>query len=403
MDAVLVLNAGSSSIKFATFEHSVSAALPRQIDLGHVAQVGAEVEFLVKGRGGKSPERSGTPSPQGSFDHGAAMAKVFDWLNTQRGQLELVAVGHRVVHGGRKYLTPVRVTDEVLRDLDALVPLAPLHQPHNLRSIRALRRASPKLLQVACFDTAFHSTQPGVAQSFALPREISDAGVRRYGFHGLSYEYIATQLPRVLGDSANGKVIVAHLGNGASLCALVDGKSAASTMGFSALDGLMMGTRCGTLDPGVVLYLLQEFGMAPREISQMLYSRSGLLGVSGISADMQILLTSADPRAAEAIDLFVHRIVCEIGSLAAAMGGLDALVFTAGIGEHAAPIRHRVCLGCEWLGAKLNEEANSSGRELIHAASSALRLAVVPTNEELMIAAHTIRATGNVQQHSNHL
>ncbi|HWR88506.1 MAG TPA: acetate/propionate family kinase [Acidiferrobacterales bacterium] len=403
MDAILVLNAGSSSIKFATFEHSASAAIPRLISLGHVAQVGSEVEFVVKDCSGTPLERSSAPSPQSGFDHSAAMATVFGWINTQRAELELVAVGHRVVHGGSKFLAPVRVDDEVLRNLDALVPLAPLHQPHNLRAIRALLQASPELPQVACFDTAFHSTQPRVAQAFALPREFSDAGVRRYGFHGLSYEYIATQLPRVLGDRAHGKVIVAHLGNGASLCALVDGKSVASTMGFSALDGLMMGTRCGTLDPGVVLYMLQELGMTAQEVDQMLYSRSGLLGLSGISGDMQILLASTDPRAAEAIDLFVYRIACEIGSLAAAMGGLDALVFTAGIGEHAAPIRHRVCLACKWLGATLNETANSNGEELIHAAASALRLAVVPTHEELMIAAHTLRATASGQPDSYQL
>lgn len=403
MQAILVLNAGSSSIKFATFEHAASAAALRPIGFGHVAQIGAEVEFAVEAGGSMQPERSRAPSPQGTFDHVAAMAMVFNWIEAQHGQLQVVAAGHRVVHGGQKYLTPVRVNDEVLRDLDALVPLAPLHQPNNLNAIRALLQTLPELPQVACFDTAFHSTQPGVAQAFALPREITDAGVRRYGFHGLSYEYIATQLPRVLGDRANGKVIVAHLGNGASLCALVDRKSVASTMGFSALDGLVMGTRCGMLDPGVVLYMLQELGMAAQEISQMLYSRSGLLGLSGISADMQILLASSDPRAAKAIDLFVYRIACEIGSLAAAMGGLDALVFTAGIGEHAALIRHRVCLACESLGATLNERANSNGEELIHAAESTLRMAVVPTHEELMIAAHTVRVTTCGQADSHQL
>lgn len=326
------------------------------------------------------------------------MATILNWINARRDTLRLVAVGHRVVHGGRKYFAPVRVNDEVLHDLDTLVPLAALHQPHNLRSIRVLRETAPDLPQVACFDTAFHRTQPNVAQAFALPREISDAGVRRYGFHGLSYEYIATQLPRIFGARANRKIIVAHLGNGASLCALDDGKSVASSMGFSALDGLMMGTRCGTLDPGVVLYLLQELHMAPQDVSDMLYSRSGLLGVSGISSDMQTLLASTDPRAAEAIDLFVHRVVCEIGSLAAAMGGLDALVFTAGIGEHAAPIRDRICRACEWLGAALDEKANLGGQELIHASSSALWLAVVPTNEESMIAAHTLRCLGGSVQ-----
>jgi acetate kinase len=285
----------------------------------------------------------------------------------------------------------VLVTDEVLDDLDTLVPLAPLHQPHNLKAIRFLREYMPRLPQVACFDTAFHATQPNVAQAYALPRDITGAGVRRYGFHGLSYEYIASQLPRVLGDRAHGKVVVAHLGSGASLCALIDGKSVASTMGFSALDGLMMGTRCGALDPGVVLYMMQALHMTPEEVSDLLYNRSGLLGVSGISNDMQVLLASTDPRAVNAVDLFVHRIVCEIGSLAAAMGGLDALVFTAGIGENAAPIRSRVSRACEWLGALIDEEANYNRRELIHAPSSRLQLVVMATDEEKMIATKTLR------------
>lgn len=395
MKTILVLNAGSSSIKFARFEHAASAAALRLIDLGHVAQVGADVELVVRRGDGMQVHQSHVPAHQGAFDHGAAMATVFDWLAAQGDTHDLVAVGHRVVHGGRRYLAPVRVNDEVLHHLDALVPLAPLHQPHSLKAIRSLLLSVPGLPQVACFDTAFHSTQPSVSQAFALSREITDAGVRRYGFHGLSYEYISTQLPRVLGDRASGRVIVAHLGNGASLCALVEGKSVASTMGFSALDGLVMGTRCGSLDPGVVLYLLQERGMTVQEVGHMLYIQSGLLGVSGISADMQVLLASTDLRAAEAIDLFVHRVVCEIGSLAAAMGGLDSLVFTAGIGEHAAPIRHRVCRACEWLGAVLNEEANDTGKELIHADSSAMQLAVVPTNEELMIATQTLRVAGH--------
>ena len=402
MGAILVLNAGSSSIKFAAFEHAATADEPRLICAGHVAQVAADVELLVRHANGTPLERSRTISAQSAFDHDEAMSLMFAWLGVHRGTLELAAVGHRVVHGGRKYSAPVRVSDGVLRDLDSLVPLAPLHQPHNLKAIRVIRERWPDVPQVACFDTAFHTTQPSVAQAFALPREITDAGVRRYGFHGLSYEYISTQLPRVLGDRASGKIIVAHLGNGASLCALIDGKSVASTMGFSALDGLVMGTRCGMLDPGVVLYLLQQLGMAPQEVSELLYSRSGLLGVSGISSDMQVLLTSADPRAAAAIELFVHRIVCEIGSLAAAMGGVDALVFTAGIGEHAVPIRERVCRACEWLGAVLDEKANSDGHELIHAPSSALWLAVVATDEESMIAAHTIRCMGEDRKFKCH-
>ena len=400
MDAILVLNAGSSSIKFAAFDPVSSPGELRLISRGRVSQVGADVELQVNNADGTLLEKLHWSSAPGAFDYDKAIARMFSWLAEHCGGRKVAAVGHRVVHGGKNYSAPVLVSPEVLRDLDTLVPLAPLHQPHSLKAIRILRQRWPAVAQVACFDTAFHSTQPAVAQAFALPREITEAGVRRYGFHGLSYEYIASQLPRVLGAWAGGKVIVAHLGNGASLCALQGGKSVASTMGFSALDGLMMGTRCGSLDPGVVLYLLQQLHMSAQQVSDLLYSRSGLLGVSGTSSDMQVLLSSADPRAAEALDLFVHRIVCEIGSLAAAMGGLDALVFTAGIGEHAAPIRARICVGSEWLGAKLDEEANDRSRELIHASSSALRLAVVPTNEESIIAAHTLHCAGLALQGS---
>ena len=392
MDAVLVLNAGSSSIKFAGFESAAPmAAIPRPIFRGRVAQAGGAVELSVKGADGNQLEKSRWDAPAAAFDHQQAMRRVIDALDAHDDGLQIVAVGHRVVHGGQHYSAPERITPALLRDLHALVPLAPLHQPHNLKAIEIVDSIRPAVPQVACFDTAFHSTQSHVARAFALPREITESGVRRYGFHGLSYEYIASQLPRVLGDKAGGRVIVLHLGNGASLCALQDSKSVASTMGFSALDGLMMGTRCGALDPGVVLYLLQQLHMGADQVSDLLYSRSGLLGVSGISSDMQVLLASSEPRALEAVDLFVHRIVCEIGSLAAAMGGVDALVFTAGIGENAAPIRARVCDGCAWLGAVLDDRNNRDGRMLIHAAHSALLLAVVPTDEEEMIATHTLR------------
>lgn len=391
MDALLILNAGSSSIKFAAFESIIARGNLRLIGRGHVAQLGSNVELIVKNADGSLLQKVHWASAHGAFDHDEAMSRMFTWLDTHGEGMTITAVGHRVVHGGKKYSAPVLVTEDILCDLEALVPLAPLHQPHNLKAIRILQERWPAVAQVACFDTAFHSTQPSVAQAFALPRAITEAGARRYGFHGLSYEYVASQLPRVLGDRASGKVVVAHLGNGASLCALLNGKSVASTMGFSALDGLVMGTRCGALDPGVVLYMLQQLHMSAQEISNLLYTRSGLLGVSGISSDMQVLLGSHEPHAAEAIDLFVHRIVCEIGSMAAAMGGLDALVFTAGIGEHAAAIRARVSAGCAWLGAVLDESANCSAQELIHAASSTLQLAVVPTNEEIMIAAHTQR------------
>lgn len=391
MDAILVVNAGSSSVKFALFEPVAATDTPKLIGKGRVAKVGDHVELIVKSADGTLVEKRQVASGSASFDYDHAMSLMVAWLAGHDGGRLVAAVGHRVVHGGQTYVNPVLLNPDIHRELEAHVPLAPLHQPHNLTAIRLLGEHWPGVPQVACFDTAFHSTQSAVAQAFALPRALTEAGVRRYGFHGLSYEYIATQLPRVLGAQAGGRVIALHLGNGASLCAIHHGKSVASTMGFSALDGLMMGTRCGMLDAGVVLYLLQQLKMNPQEVSDLLYNRSGLLGVSGISGDMQVLLQSDDRRAAEAIALFVHRIVCDIGSLAAAMGGVDALVFTAGIGQHAAPIRARICEGCEWLGARIDPDANRSGHETIHAESSALRLAVIPTDEELMIAVHTQR------------
>jgi acetate kinase len=396
VDAILVVNAGSSSVKFALFEPGAATDAPTLIGKGRVAKVGDHVELVVKGADGALLEKQQLLSGSGSFDYDQAMTLMVAWLAGHDAGRQVAAVGHRVVHGGQTHVNPVLLNADIHRQLEAHVPLAPLHQPHNLKAIRLLGEHLPGVPHVACFDTAFHSTQPAVAQAFALPRELTEAGVRRYGFHGLSYEYIATQLPRVLGAQADGRVIALHLGNGASLCAIHRGKSVASTMGFSALDGLMMGTRCGALDAGVVLYLLQQLHMSPQEVSDLLYTRSGLLGVSGISGDMQVLLQSDDPRAAEAIVLFVHRIVCDIGSLAAAMGGVDALVFTAGIGQHAAPIRALVCKGCEWLGARIDQAANNSGHEKIHAPSSALQLAVIPTDEELMIAVHTLRCAGLV-------
>ncbi len=391
MTKLLILNAGSSSIKFSVFEYSAESEVLQLILRGHAAQRGASVEVLVQDDQGLPLVQSEQALPNGGFDHDAAMAQLLSWFDQPNAAWTFAAIGHRVVHGGQHYLAPVQITDSVLRDLDALVPLAPLHQPHSLKVIRLAQARWPSVIQVACFDTAFHTTQPMVALACALPRAITTAGVRRYGFHGLSYEYIASQLPRVLGERANGKVIVAHLGNGASLCALVNGKSIASTMGFSALDGLVMGTRCGSLDPGVVLYLLQERQMSAQAVSDLLYNQSGLLGVSGISSDMQVLLSSAEPLAAAAIDLFVYRIVCEMGALIAAMGGVDALVFTAGIGQHAAPIRERICQAYAWLGAALDTTANTQGQEQLHLPTSTLNILMIPTDEERMIGLHTLR------------
>ena len=311
-------------------------------------------------------DAAGTPVGEKRWEAGAklahdgALAHVLDWLNAAYGaKHKLGAVGHRVVHGGTEFAAPVRADAVVLAKLDRLVPLAPLHQPHNLAPVRALLARMPALPQVVCFDTAFHRTNPPVAQMFALPKELDDAGVRRYGFHGLSYEYVASVLPQIDEAAARGKTVVLHLGNGASMCALDAGRSVASTMGFTAVDGLPMGTRCGALDPGVILYLLDQRGMDARAIEKLIYGQSGLLGVSGVSSDMRALLDSTDARAKLAVDLFVYRIGRELGSLAAALGGLDALVFTAGIGERAAPIRERICRQAAWLGVELDAAANA--------------------------------------------
>jgi len=300
-------------------------------------------------------------------------------------------VGHRVVHGGPEFARPVRIDREVLARLERFVPLAPLHQPHNLAPIRMLLARRPDLPQVACFDTAFHSTNPPVAQRFAIPTELHDAGVRRYGFHGLSYEYVASVLPEHDRRAASGKTVVCHLGNGSSMCAIEKGSSIASTMGFTALDGLAMGTRCGAIDPGVLLYLMDERKMDARAIEKLLYQQSGLLGVSGISSDMRKLLESNEPHAQLAVDLFVYRIRRELGSLAAALGGLDALIFTAGIGENSAVIRERVCRDATWLGVEVDSDANRSGGPRISTKASRVSAWVLPTNEELMIARHTQR------------
>jgi acetate kinase len=385
-EAILVLNAGSSSVKFSVF---LTKGAELELWLrGQAEGLLTAPRFVVKDAGGKVvSERSWKEGE--SLGHEGAVSHLIDFLRSNRAEDRLVAVGHRVVHGGLEYSEPIRVTPEVLRALEKLIPLAPLHQPHNLGPIRHLLEQMPNLLQVACFDTAFHRTQPELAQAFALPEEITDRGVRRYGFHGLSYEYIASALPGVDPRAAAGRVVVAHLGNGASMCAMQAGRSVASTMGFTAVDGLPMGTRSGSLDPGVVLYLVDELKMDARAIEKLIYQESGLLGVSGTSSDMRALLSSDAPRAKLAVDLFVYRIGRELGSLVAALGGLDALVFTAGIGEHAVPIRERVIQGAGWLGLTLDGAANASDGPRISAGSSRVAAYVIPTNEELMIARHT--------------
>jgi acetate kinase len=323
-------------------------------------------------------------------DHKSAMAAIHRWFAAHAGsEAGLAGVGHRVVHGGLDYSAPVLIDDKIMAALEALVPLAPLHQPHNIAAIRAIAAVAPTVPQVACFDTAFHRSEPPLVQEFALPRELTAKGVRRYGFHGLSYEYIVSALPLIVPECAYSKVVVAHLGNGASMCAIAAGRSVATTMGFSVVDGLPMGTRTGTLDPGVILYLLEHQGMNAQEIQQLIYERSGLLGVSGESSDMRTLLASHRPAAKEAIDLFVYRIGRELGSLAAALGGLDAIVFTAGIGEHATEIRARVCADARWLGVTLDEVANNKGGPRISLPASKVSVWVIPTDENLMVARHT--------------
>jgi acetate kinase len=387
-DAILVINAGSSSVKFSLFlEHGDSLEL----------FLGGQLEGLYTNPKFKAKDAAGASIGEKQWGHGQALGHegaithLADFLREQLGEHRLAAVGHRVVHGGTDYAAPVRLTAESVEHLEKLIPLAPLHQPHNLAPIRLLLAKRPELPQVACFDTAFHCAQPAVAQAFALPAEITRRGVRRYGFHGLSYEYIASVIPAYDPGAAQGRTVVLHLGNGASMCAIQAGKSMASTMGFTAVDGLPMGTRCGNLDPGVVLYLMDELKMDTRAIEKLLYQQSGLLGVSGLSSDMRTLLDSADPQAKFAVDLFVYRIGRELGSLAAAMGGLDALVFTAGIGEHSAPIRERICQAAAWLGVKLDPAANTTGAPCISTAESRIPVWVIPTNEELMIARHTRR------------
>ncbi|TFH29569.1 MAG: acetate/propionate family kinase, partial [Deltaproteobacteria bacterium] len=320
------------------------------------------------------------------------------WLRAQFTGEPLLAVGHRVVHGGAEFSRPVLVDAPVLAELERLVPLAPLHQPHNLAAIRMLRETQPQIPQVACFDTAFHRAHPQLADLYALPWEYYEAGVRRYGFHGLSYEYIAAALPKVAPGIAGGRVVVAHLGSGASLCAMRAGKSVDSTMGFSTLDGVPMGTRPGGIDPGVLLYLVAQRGMPPAELEKLLYKDSGLLGLSGVSNDMRVLLESREPRARIAVDYFVYRVAREIGALAATLGGVDGLVFTAGIGENSAEIRARIVDACAWLGVTLDAEANWRGGPRISPDGSAVSAWVVPTNEELMIARHTHALVAGAQR-----
>ena len=377
---ILTLNAGSSSLKFALYKGADETILRGVVeDVGQAPRVSLTAPHM---RRLEPPDLAGN-TYEGVLD------TLLQWLNAHLGGAAIGAVGHRIVHGGRRFADPVRIDEAVLAELDALIPLAPLHQPHNLAAIRAVARAQPALPQVGCFDTAFHRTMPAVAARLALPRALGDAEVRRYGFHGLSYEFIAARLRQVAPALARGRVVVAHLGSGASLCAMRDGRSIETTMGFSTLDGLVMGTRPGCLDAGAVLYLMQSRGMTAQAVEDLLYQQSGLLGVSGISGDMRELAASTRPEAREAVELFAYRLAGEVGRLAAALGGLDGLVFTAGIGEHDAALRAEICRRLAWLGVVPDPAANEGGHGRISADASSVEAWVVPTDEEAVIARHT--------------
>jgi acetate kinase len=391
-DYAVVLNAGSSSLKFCVYQRPDSA--PWRLEArGQIEGIGTAAKFKVTSGAGAvlaDTTLGAVADARGALDELAS------WLRACYRGARVLAVGHRVVHGGAQFSGPTIVTPEVVNALRALIPLAPLHQPYNLAAIEAVSDRLPDVPQVACFDTSFHRGQPAVAELVPLPADIRARGVQRYGFHGLSYEYIASVLPEVAPQIAHGRVIVAHLGSGASLCALRDRRSVDSTLGFTALDGLCMGTRPGALDPGVVLYLFQELGRSAKEVETLLYKKSGLLGISGTSNDMRDLLASDAPDARLAVDYFVYRAAKEIGALAAVLGGVDGLVFTAGIGERSSEIRRRICAASAWLGVELDEAANDRGETCISRMSSRVSAFVIPTNEELMIARHTASVLGLV-------
>jgi acetate kinase len=397
VNGILVFNAGSSSIKCSIFTLADPAgagaakAGPELYCHVEVEGIGGQSRLRTARKGAAQPEERPADAP----DHARAVAVIMEWTQREAPTVEVVAAGHRVVHGGDRFSAPVRLDAATVSALEELVPLAPLHQPHGLVPIRRLAKLRPELPQVACFDTAFHRTQPEVAATFAIPAELTKAGIRRYGFHGLSYEYIVKVFPRLTEGAAGERMVVAHLGNGASMCAIERGRSIATTMGFTPLDGLPMGTRSGSIDPGVILHLLSERKMDAAAVSDLLYHRSGLLGVSGVSHDMRDLLRSDSPRAAAAIDLFVYRIGRELGSLAAALGGLDALVFTGGIGEGSSEIRARVSALSRWLGLELDEPANARGDRRISTPGSRVSVWAIPTDEELMIAEHTQALLGS--------
>ncbi len=380
---VLTLNAGSATIKFALFEQGMSM---QHLLGGTVEGIGSNLQFSLAQPG----EHAGFhPASMKAANHGNAMVMILDFLDQAfEGRLSIAAVGHRIVHGGLDFIVPRLLDKDVLEALAELKPFAPIHQVHNLAGVEAAATAFPDALQYGCFDTAFHRTHPWVSDAFALPRSYYDQGVRRYGFHGLSYEYIQSALLERFPDSANGRVVVAHLGNGASLCAMKEGRSIASTMGFSPLDGLPMGTRCGQIDPGVLLFMLQQQHMDGDQIQRLLYHESGLKGLSGLSNDMRVLQQSDLPQASRAIDYFVHHIRRELAAMVSTLNGLDTLVFTGGIGENAKDIRKRICQDMQWMGIELDEAKNDSRAACISSGQSRVEVLVIPTDEEAIIARH---------------
>jgi acetate kinase len=385
-EALLTLNAGSSSLKACLFE--VTPAGPVAALRAEVTGLGVAPSFEVRNPAGDIVERREWASSEAAFE--ATLEVILAWAEGHLGASALLAVGHRIVHGGRDHTGPRLLAAPVVEALERLAPLAPLHQPHNIAPVRAIAARRPGLAQIGCFDTAFHTTMPAVATRFALPRMFEEAGVRRYGFHGLSYEHIARRLRLQAPELARGRVIAAHLGAGASLCAMTGGRSVDTTMGFTALDGLVMATRCGAIDPGVVIHLQRAHGLSYVEVEALLYRESGLMGVSGFTGDMRALLASRDPRAVEAVELYVHRIVREIGALASSLGGFDGLVFSGGVGENAAYIRARVCARLAWLGLTLDRSANEANAALISSPSSGVAVMVVPADEEATIARQTL-------------
>ena len=383
-----VINAGSSSLKFSFYEGE------RRLLTGQVDGLGVRPSASATGPAGETiapPDLGATPPSTPS----EVLPAIMPWARERLGARQLAALGHRVVHGGLRHSRPARVTPELLAELEALVPLAPLHEPHNLVPIRIAMTLNPDLPQVACFDTAFHRTASEVEQAFALPYALYEEGVRRYGFHGLSYEYIASVLPEQAPEIAGGRVVVLHLGNGCSACALKARRSVATTMGFTALDGLPMGTRCGALDAGVILHLIQQKGMSAEALVDLLYRRSGMLGLSGVSSDFRELLASEEPRARFALEVFYDRAAGQIGSLAAALGGLDGVVFTAGVGENAVPVRSAICRACAWLGLEFDEAANREHHMRISTPKSRVAAYVIKTDENLMIARHARALVGS--------